>query len=142
MALNNPSSGFFSVPEFQVSPLPWVITGSTSTTDVIKYTLPRVSKSITIRNNETATKKLRIGFTENGVNGVGGNYFFIVDFGSTVTLDARVTEVYVRADASNSISFSLYAGLTTISSAQMPPLTGSLSGSTGGEILGGWSGVG
>lgn len=137
MALNNPPSGIFSASEFQSSALPWVVSGTTSGTTVIKYTFPRVTKNITLHNLETSTKKLRIGFTENGINGVGGNYFFLIDAGDVVTLDAKVTELYVRADSSNTISFSVYAGLTTISSVQMPVITGTL-----GDGSQGWSGVG
>jgi hypothetical protein len=136
MALNNTRSGFSNVSEFQASPLPWVITGSTSGTTVIKYTFPFVSKNITFHNLESSTKKLRIGFTENGVNGVGGNYYFIIDSGDLLTLDARVTELYVRADTSNTIEHSVYAGLTTIDRGMMPLLTGSYNGS---NI---WEGVG
>lgn len=136
MALNNPSSGFFSVNEYQVSPLPWVVTGSTTGTDVIKYDFHKVTKSLVLINN-TNSKSLRLGFTENGVNGVGGNYYLVVAGGTQLSLDTRVKEVYIRADTSNIISFSLYAGLTTISAKQIPLLSGSQP--DGSE---GWDGVG
>lgn len=137
MSLNNPASGIFSAGEFVSSALPWVVSETTSGTSVIKYTFPRVTKSITFHNLETSSKKLRIGFTENGVNGAGGNYFFLIDSGDVVTLDVKVVEVYLRADVSNTISFSIFAGLTTISAGQMPVLTGTL-----GDGSQGWSGVG
>jgi hypothetical protein len=136
MPLNNTRSGFANVSEFQASSLPWVITGSTTNTNVIKYAFPFVTKSITVHNVEASTKKLRIGFTENGVNGVGGNYYFVIDSGETVTLDVRVTELYIRADSSNTISHSILAGLTTIDKTMMPLLTGSLDGQAV------WAGVG
>jgi hypothetical protein len=135
MSLNNPSSGFFSTPEFQASGLPWVITGSTSTTEVIRYTFPKVTKSIVV-NNFTSNKLLRVGFTNNGINGVGGEYYFTVHGTTAVTLDARVTEFYVRADTSNTIGFSIYAALTTIDNRFMPVLTGSIGGTSY------WGGVG
>jgi len=135
MSLNNPSSGFFSTPEFQTSGLPWVITGSTSTTEVIRYTFPKVTKSIVI-NNFTSNKLLRVGFTNNGINGVGGKYYFTVPGLTVVTLDARVTEFYVRADTSDTIDFSMYAALTTIDNRFMPVLTGSIGGTSY------WDGVG
>ncbi len=136
MALYNPKSGFSNTSEFQASSLPWVVTGTTSGTTVIKYSFPCVSKTITVNNLESTSKKLRIGFTENGINAVGGNYYFLIDSGSSVTLDARVTEFYVRSDSSNSISHSVYAGLTTIDKTMMPLLTGSLNG----QVV--WDGVG
>jgi hypothetical protein len=136
MALNNTRSGFANISEFQASSLPWVATASTSNTTVVKYSFPFVTKSIILHNLESTSKKLRIGFTENGVNGVGGNYYFLIDSGDLVTLDVRVTELYVRADTSNTIQHSVYAGLTTISNDMMPILTGSLNGQAV------WNGVG
>jgi len=137
MGLGNPPSGYNTSSEFVPSGLPWVITGSTSTTAVIKYTFPKVTKSIMLHNLESSSNKfLRIGFTENGVNGVGGNFYFIIDSGDIVTLDARVTEIFVRSDSSNTIPYSIYAALTTIDNIFMPVLTGSIDGTTY------WQGVG
>lgn len=137
MGLNNPSAGYHASTEFVSSGLPWLITGSTTNTDVIRYTFPKVTKSITIHNLETSSNKfLRLGFTQNGVNGVGGNYYFIIDSGDIVTLDARVTELFVRADVSNTLPFSIYAALTTIDNNFMPVLTGSIGG------VSFWEGVG
>lgn len=138
MALDNPSSGFFSVNEYQVSPLPWAITSVTSGVSVASYTLPRVSKNIVITNLETgATKFLRLGFTLNGVNGVEDNYYIVIPPDTTLSFDVRMKQFFVRADSSNTINFSIFCGLTTISEMQMPTLTGSLSD---GSV--GWSGVG
>ena len=136
MALNNPSSGFFAASEYMVSPLPWVVTGSTSTTAINKHTFHKVSKSLTVTNHAAAGTFLRVGFTNNGVNGVGDNYFFKINGGNTINLDVRVSEVFIRADSSNTISYSLYAGLTTIDAGQMPMLSGSSGSGTG------WEGVG
>lgn len=134
MSLNNPSSGFFSTPEFQASGLPWIISASTSATTVVKYTLPKVTKSITITNNDTTvTNRIRIGFTENGIN--GSNYV-LVNGGQTVTLDARVKEIFVRANTSGAFIYSLYCALTTIDGKFMPILTGSVDGASY------WDGVG
>ena len=134
MSLNNPSSGFFSTPEFQASGLPWSVSAATSATTVVKYALPKVTKSITIINNDaTATNRIRIGFTENGVN--GSNYV-LVNGGQTVTLDARVKEIFVRANTSGAFTYSIYCALTTIDGKFMPILTGSVGGASY------WDGVG
>lgn len=137
MALNNPPSGYFNSGEFTASSLPWVVSGTTSGTSVTKYTFPKVTKNIIVHNLETTSKKLRIGFTLNGINGVGDNFFFVIDKGEFFTCDSRVTELYLRSDTTNTISFSVYAGLTTIAAGQMPTLTGSL-----GDGTPGWTGVG
>jgi len=134
MSLNNPSSGFFSTPEFQASGLPWTVVGTTSGISVVRYSLPKVTKCITIVNNEsTATDRIRVGFTENGIN--GSNYV-LVNGGQVVTLDARVKEVFVRANVAGAFSYSVYCALTTIDGRFMPILTGSIGGTSY------WDGVG
>lgn len=137
MSLNNPKSGFFSTSEFQASGLPWTISASTANTDVVRYSFPKVTKSITIHNLETSSNKLlRVGFTLNGINGTGGNYHFKVDSGDLVTLDVRTTEIFLRSDITNTIPFSIYAALTTIDKNFMPTLTGSIGG------VAQWEGIG
>lgn len=137
MGLDNPSSGYYSSTEFVPAGLPWVISGSTSTIAVVKYTFPKVTKSITLHNLETSNNKfIRVGFTENGVNAIGGNFYFLIDAGDVITLDVRVTELFIRADSSNTIPYSIYAALTTIDNNFMPVLTGSIDGTSY------WQGVG
>ena len=134
MSLNNPSSGFFSTPEFQAAGLPWTATAATSGITVVRYSLPKVTKSITFVNAETtAGNRIRIGFTENGVNGTN---YVLVNGGQTITLDARVKEIFVRANASGTYTYSMYCALTTIDGKFMPILTGSVDGSAY------WDGVG
>jgi hypothetical protein len=135
--LDNTRSGLNNTAEFVTSALPWVITGTTSGTDVITYNLPKITKNLIVANNASAGDYLRLGFTENGVNGVEDNYYFNIDGGQTITLDVRVKAICVRADASGSLDFSVYAGLTTIDSIMMPLLSGSHA------VYGdGWAGVG
>jgi hypothetical protein len=137
--LQPPNEGFFSSTAYTASSLPWVTTSSTSGTDVINYSLPRVSKCITVINNASSTGSfLRIGFTANGI--IGTNYYNVPGAGGWVTLDVRVKEVFVRAHASGTIPFSLFCGLTLIDPEQMPMLTGTLTSSAGSSP--GWSGVG
>jgi len=134
MSLNNPNSGFFSTPEFQASGLPWTVTAATSGVIIAKYSLPKVTKSITFVNTDTtATNRIRVGFTENGINGTN---YVLVNGGQTITLDARVKEIFIRANASGAYTYSVYCALTTIDGRFMPILTGSVDGSNY------WDGVG
>jgi hypothetical protein len=136
MSLDNPKSGFNSTAEFQSSGLPWVLSGTVSST-VVKYEFPKVTKDITIiNNNTTAGQRLRVGFTQNGINGVGGAYYILINGGSSVTLNVRVKELYLLRDTANDVSTSVCANLTTINSIMMPSLTGSIGGTTY------WEGVG
>lgn len=138
MSLNNPKSGFYNTADFQSAALPWVISGTTIANSVTQYTLPKVTKNILVHNLASSSNKwIRIGFTRNGVNGVEGNYYFIVNSGDIVTLDARVKEIFVRADTfSDTLDYSIYCGLTTIDSNMMPVLTGSVGGAAS------WDGIG
>lgn len=135
MGMNEPRIGYNSVTEFMGSGLPWVISG-TAVTSATSYKFDKIAKHIIIANHESAGKYLRVGFTLNGVDGVGGNYFFRVDGGNTFEFDARVKEIYLKRDGANDISFSMYAELVGIDATMMPILTGSISGTTF------WNGVG
>lgn len=135
MALKDPRVGFNSVTEFMGSGLPWVISGSASST-VIRHKFDKIAKQIKIKNHETSGTRLRVGFTENGVNGVEGQYYFGVDGGDLFEFDARIKEVFLLRDGANDVDYSLYAELTMIDSDMMPVLTGSLNGSTY------WNGIG
>lgn len=136
MSLNNPKSGLNSSGEFQMSGLPWVLSATISST-VVRYEFPKVTKDITIiNNNTTASERLRVGFTENGVSGVGANYYILVNGGSSVTINARVKELYLLRAGAADITTSVCANLTMIDSSMMPVLTGSLNGTAF------WSGVG
>jgi hypothetical protein len=136
MALNNVKPGFNNAAEFTASGLPWVLSGTVSNS-VVKYSFPKVTKDIVIiNNNTTAAQRLRVGFTENGVNGVGNAYYILVNGGSNITLNVRVKELYLLRDGGSDISTSVCANLTTIDAMMMPILTGSLGGATY------WEGVG
>ena len=135
MGTNQPKIGYNSVTEFMGSGLPWVISGTAGTT-ATSYKFDKITKHVIIANHESAGKYLRVGFTLNGIDGVGGNYFFRVDGGSTFEFDARVKEIYLKRDGANDISFSMYAELVGIDAMMMPVLTGSIDGTAF------WNGVG
>lgn len=136
MAINNPSSGFFGSNEYVASPLPWALTDYTSGTSVNAVSFHKVTKNITVHNHGATGEFIRIGFSKNGVNAVGDDYYFLLNGGKELYLDVRVIELFIRADTSNSIRYSVYAGLTLINQEQMPLLTGSYNGT---NI---WDGVG
>ena len=138
MGLNNPKSGLNTPAEFTMSGLPWVLSGTVSST-AIRYIFPKVTKDILIiNNNTTATQRLRVGFTENGISGRAGTEanYIIVNGGSNITLGVRVKELYLLRDGATDISTSVCANLTMIDSTMMPILTGSIGGTTY------WEGVG
>jgi len=133
--MKDPRVGFNSVTEFMGSGLPWVIS-STATATVTKHSFDKVTKHLKISNLAADGVYLRVGFTENGINGVGANYYYKVNGGQAFEFDARIKEVFILKDGATNAAYSLYAELTNIDSDMMPILTGSLNGSTF------WNGIG
>jgi hypothetical protein len=135
MGMKDPRVGFNSVTEFMGSGLPWVIT-STATDVVTRHSFEKITKHVIIHNLAASGVYLRVGFTENGINGVGASYYYKVNGGQVFEFDARIKEVFILRDGATSAAYSLYAELTNIDSFMMPILTGSLNGSPF------WNGIG
>ena len=118
-------------PAYQVSGTPFAKTFSTVDTDVIKITFPYVTRWVSISAQDAGIKALRIGFSENGVNGkvAGQNHYYLLHTvaaageSSTGRLELRCKELYIRADSGDLDKVSVIAGLTGIES--FPVLTGS-----------------
>jgi hypothetical protein len=136
MSLDNPSSGIGSTAEFLTSALPYVTSSTApSAGSPVRITLPKVSKFITLLNRDTTPgNSVSIGFTRAGV--VSTNNKFVVPGGQQVTLDLRVKELWIQAEAGTP-AYSLCVGLTTIDSRMMPLLSGTMPNNTPG-----WDGVG
>tara|TARA_R110001583_G_scaffold31043_5_gene106571 strand:+ start:5700 stop:6161 length:462 start_codon:yes stop_codon:yes gene_type:complete len=132
-------------PAYQASGTPFVTSsnGTTVTTTPSHLRFPHVTRFIQVTN--TSEYPLRIGFSENGVNGLGGsvsgssyetssparckNYLLLSGSTSgggnqTVRLEVRCKELFIRSE-SGTTGFTLIAGLTGISAMQFPTLTGS-----------------
>lgn len=135
MGLKDPRIGYNSVTEFMGSGLPWVTSSyALSGSAISNYKFSKITKRLSVWNHGTSGQHIRVGFTENGAD--KGNYF-LVDGGQTFEFDARVKEVFIRADDSaDNPLYSLYAELIGIDADQMPILTGSINGT----IF--WEGVG
>jgi len=114
---NNPSPfygvGLNNVGSYQMSGMPF-ISGSilvpesaSATFEVI--TFPRVTKSITVRNDNADGQVMRVAFTPGGLKdraGHGEAKRYIKLSGSTsITLDARCTEVYLMGDTDENVDF-------------------------------------
>jgi len=134
-------------PAYQTSGTPFVTSsnGTTVTTTPAHVRFPYVTRFIQVTN--TSEYPLRIGFSENGVNGVGGSVSgsayetgsparcqnYLIVSGSTtgggnqsVRLELRCKELFIRTHGdAGATGFTLVAGLTGISAMQFPTLTGS-----------------
>tara|TARA_Y100000034_G_C6634503_1_gene277139 strand:+ start:92 stop:535 length:444 start_codon:yes stop_codon:yes gene_type:complete len=147
MPLKNVLPGASSVPEYQVSSVPFLTSSLDSgelTTTPIKIEFPRVTRYLVITNtSETAQAALRIGFTENGINASPTrNYLILSGTQSTPRLEVRCKSLYLRADGATNTGFSLLAGLTTVERRQYPLMTASFAPFTTGSLIDIFSGVG
>jgi hypothetical protein len=135
MGMKDPRIGYNSVTEFMGSGLPWVTSSIATGGTTLNYKFSKITKRLSVWNHETSTSKhIRVGFTKNGVE--KGNYL-LIDSGQTFEFDARIKEIFIRADdPADNPPFSVYAELIAIDADMMPQLTGSVGGITF------WEGVG
>lgn len=133
MSLDNPRAGYNLATEYQSSALPW-LTSSTAPAagSPVRYDFPRVTRFITLINRDAITNTLSLGFTRNGVI---GNNKIIVPANTQVSLELRITSLYIQGE-SGTPAYSLCVGLTNVGAIEMPQLTGSLNGTPM------WDGVG
>lgn len=118
MSLNYTYGGPNSVPEYQVSAVPWV-TSSVLTTSVTEIQFPQVTRFISVYN--FGGPAVKVGFTRNGVNGSGTNYYMLPTSAS-FSGDFRVKSLFI-AGSGNTIN--VVAGLTMINTRDFPVITGS-----------------
>ena len=141
MSLGNPNSGIGSVAEFQSSALPWVTSSvAPAAGSPVRFDFPKVTRFITVSNRDTAfSSSLSVAFTRNGIiSGTGGmgQQKYILHGGQFDTFELRVKELFLQGETGTP-PYSVCAGLTNISSMNMPVLTGTLPNGDPG-----WSGVG
>lgn len=133
MGLKFPEPGYNSVPEYQVSGLPWAQAATVMSGAVNCHPFWRVSRWFAVTNHH-ATSNVQVGFTS-GAWGTGSFYFEVPPATMSPPLELRVTEIWVRGSGSGGTNYSIVAGLTSISPSNAPQITGSyVSGS--GTITG------
>ena len=124
------SVGLNNVGSYQVSGMPFAISGSTGGTTV-KVSFPYVTSWVQIINVDD-NKKLDVGFSTNGVN--NANHFTVQGKTNTPVYDWKLTELYLRGDTlTDNIAYHVVAGLTNIPTARINNSAVSPSGSN-------WSG--
>lgn len=122
----NYRTGQNNVAEYQASGLPYV-TQSVATTSPFNIQFPFVTNEITVKNNTAGL--LRIGFTQNGVNGTN---FFTLPVSGAYSGRLRVTDLFVRSET-GTVNYEVVAGLTTIPRKEFYILTGALNVFSGSE---------
>lgn len=119
MTFNSTRSGPANTAEYMASGLPWV-TSSTVSTSPWRIDFPLVTRNILVN---CPSGSVRLGFTENGVNGVNGANYIVIG-SEYVDLNTRCKQIFVRSD-SGTASVNIFAGLTMIDQRSFPILTGS-----------------
>lgn len=123
--LNNPRPGFNSAPEYAVSGIPHVLSGSATTSPTV-IEFPYVTRAITVANNSAAGTVLEVGFTRNGVDLTNR---FPLDGKQIVRFEVRVRDLWLRAEAT-AVNYGVLAELTPIERMHALPLTGSVDTTT------------
>jgi len=116
------SPGLGNVGSYQASSRPFLsssIEVSASGFPVYRLGFPSVTKFITVKNtgptDGTADATMRVGFSENGVNGVENNNWFLLENDESFSADWRVSAVYMRVHTGAvNASASVIAGMTGI----------------------------
>lgn len=125
MSLNWPKPNHNHASEYQVSGWPFA-SGSISVTGAaFRIEFPQVVQWFQVNN--TSSKDMRVGFTQNGVD--GSNFVKVIgasDPRASVRFDVKCKEIWVRPDVLSDTSvFSVLASLTNVVGSEFPAVTGS-----------------
>lgn len=107
-------AGLNHVGAYQISGIPFAVGGLTAPATAsapISVEFPSVTKFITVTNLDSSNA-VRVGFSENGIK--GSNYITVPPQ-TSLTLDLRVTKIFILSDdGALSTAISVAAGLTGI----------------------------
>jgi hypothetical protein len=120
-------AGLGNVGSYQSSAKPFLSSSIhvSASNDIVKIDFINVTRFITIKNtgpDQTNEVEIRVGFSENGVNGVEDNNYFTINNQESFSADWRVNAVYLRVNptgATTNATASVIAGLTTIASQEL-----------------------
>lgn len=112
-------AGINNVGSYQVSGIPYVqrVTAPVSSNAPLRIDFPSLTKYLIIKNIDASIHDVRIGFSENGIKGT--NYLVLTQFES-ITLDMKLSSLFLLGDSPNQVSVCVVAGLTGIDSSQLP----------------------
>lgn len=117
--------GLGNTSSFQSSGKPWAKTETISSGNSTSFNFSGVTKFVSVTNgNNNNSHMLRIAFSELGL----GTNYFLLGPGRTVTLEVKVTDLFLAPHGSYDITASVCAGVTNIPAGA---LQGNWSGSAG-----------
>jgi hypothetical protein len=124
----NLRAGLHNVGSYQVSGIPFAsssIVAPTGSGTPLEITFPSVTKFVLVKNNNSTSASLRVGFSANGVKN-GKNYITLAKDESFCG-DLKLTSIFLLGDSA-AVTCSVVAGLTGITGYD---LTTAYSGSSG-----------
>jgi len=123
-------AGLNSVGSYQMSGIPYAtasITVPVNDRKVYKVEFPYVARTVTVRNDlATASSDvtLRVGFSENGVQGVENENYFVLTNGESYTGDWRIEDLFLISDSDEAgVTASVIASLTGIPTGSVPGIS-------------------
>ena len=140
MANPNPffqyTAGLNNVGSYQASARPWVsssipVPQSGAVAGAREVTFPKVTRFVTIRNDATgSSSELRVAFSRNGLDEANMNFFTLAQ-SSSISLEYRITKLYLMSDGSYVTAASVIAGLTQIDATHLADSWANLDGNGG-----------
>jgi len=120
-----PSHGASS--EYQCSGVPYVITLTVANTTEQEVSFPFVTRHFTVIHATTGGSSVRVGFTNNGVDGAEDENYFLLEKGSSSPrLEIKCQKLWVRNETgTTSNKVSIVAGLTNVTQDRFFAVTGS-----------------
>jgi len=120
-------AGLNNVGNYQASGIPYVTSAlaPVNSDPPLEVTFPSVTKFIVVKNVDSTNHPVKVGFSENGV--LGTNYFTLTQYES-ISLDVKITKLYLVGADANTVQVNIVAGLTGIDIDRLP---NSWSGSVG-----------
>lgn len=119
MTYNHPTAGPNHVGEYQISGIPFVVSGSVTAGTPVQHSFPYVTRDIYFRNRGTNT--LIIAFSKSGSLGTAR---FTLNPSESLTLNVRCKEIFFNA-SSGSTFYEAVAGTTRVPYSAFPVLTAS-----------------
>lgn len=102
--------GLGHTPSYQSSGKPWAQTETVNQAGM-EFSFPGVTKFISVTNGASGNgHNLKVAFSENGLT----TNYFLIGPGNTVTLEVKVTSVFVAAATAQDVAASVCAGITNI----------------------------
>ena len=117
--------GLGNTSSFQSSGKPWAKTETITSGNSTSFNFSGVTKFVSVTNgNSAAGENLKVAFSELGL----GTNYFLIGPGQTVTLEVKVTDLFLAPGGSWTVTASVCAGVTNIPAGA---LQGNWSGSAG-----------